>query len=199
VVPHKRLAVTTSFRSFSGFPAAIKGHVCRREEGGRGKWTWRRGEGWVGGGGGGGGGGETERVRWGQAASLRGQLPTPAIYSGSYCAPQLTKAKGSRRWEWAFWKTAKRAHSGFQVKPWRGSIQSGQVVPQSRADALRSWSRAAQETVRPRAPGSRGSAVLVSLRPWSGFWVSSPSLPSSAQCRLPFPPLQTPALTSVLS
>lgn len=27
VVPHKRLAVTTSFRSLSGFPATIKGHV----------------------------------------------------------------------------------------------------------------------------------------------------------------------------
>lgn len=43
VVPHKRLAVTTSFRSLSGFPATIKGHVCRREEGGGGKWQWRRG------------------------------------------------------------------------------------------------------------------------------------------------------------
>ena len=43
VVPHKRLAVTTSFRSLSGFPATIKGHVCRREEGGGGKWPWRRG------------------------------------------------------------------------------------------------------------------------------------------------------------
>ena len=42
VVPHKRLAVTTSFRSLSGFPATIKGHVCRREKGGRGKWPWRR-------------------------------------------------------------------------------------------------------------------------------------------------------------
>lgn len=42
VVPHKRLAVTTSFRSLSGFPATIKGHVCRREEGGGGKWPWRR-------------------------------------------------------------------------------------------------------------------------------------------------------------
>lgn len=47
VVPHKRLAVTTSFRSLSGFPATIKGHVCRREEGGGGKWPWRRGRmGW---------------------------------------------------------------------------------------------------------------------------------------------------------
>lgn len=35
VVPHKRLALTTSLRSLSGFPATIKGHVCRREEGGR--------------------------------------------------------------------------------------------------------------------------------------------------------------------
>lgn len=42
VVPHKRLAVT-SFRSLSGFPATIKGHVCRREEGGGGKWRGRRG------------------------------------------------------------------------------------------------------------------------------------------------------------
>lgn len=41
VVPHKRLAVTTSFRSLSGFPATIKGHVCRREEGGGGKWPRR--------------------------------------------------------------------------------------------------------------------------------------------------------------
>ena len=45
VVPHKRLAVTTSFRSLSGFPATIKGHVCRKEEGVGGKWQRRGGDG----------------------------------------------------------------------------------------------------------------------------------------------------------
>lgn len=46
VVPHKRLAVTTSFKSLSGLPATIKGHVCKGEEGGGGKnsWTGRRGQ-----------------------------------------------------------------------------------------------------------------------------------------------------------
>lgn len=43
VVPHKRLAVTTSFKSLSGLPATIKGHVCNREEGGGGKHSWTGG------------------------------------------------------------------------------------------------------------------------------------------------------------
>lgn len=76
VVPHKRLAVTTSFRSLSGFPATIKGHVCRREEGGGSKWPWRRG--WV--------GSQTETE--GQRALGAGSELDRPVISAIYSVPQ---------------------------------------------------------------------------------------------------------------
>lgn len=43
MVLYKWFVVIIFFRLFLGFLVIIKGYVCRREEGGGGKWLWRRG------------------------------------------------------------------------------------------------------------------------------------------------------------
>lgn len=137
VVPHKRLAVTTSFRSLSGFPATIKGHVCRREEGGGGKWPWRRG----------GARPEPEARVEGAGGGRRGAGQTRYLCN-SLCDLRRPVAGKSRK------------RPGRQVTARGGRAKRFEVKTQEKkhspeADAAGRLSRESEKDLEPWAPGSR--------------------------------------------
>lgn len=98
VVPHKRLAVTTSFKSLSGLPATIKGHVCKGEERGGGKNSWTGGRGQL-----------RTLVTGGAPARLRTASAEVTGLQFTRCANAWQDKANSFRWRrrWAFRSMAK--------------------------------------------------------------------------------------------
>lgn len=129
VVPHKRLAVTTSFKSLSGLPATIKGHVCKREEGGGGKYSWTEG-----------GVSPSPSYRRGACVSTR-SIEATGLQFTRCVRPGRTKqaVPGSSDGDGLLELWPKRARSGFSVEP----LNEAQPQPESRCS--RGLSRACGE------------------------------------------------------
>lgn len=99
VVPHKRLAVTTSFKSLSGLPATIKGHVCKREEGGGGKYSWA-------------GGGVSPSPSYRRGACMRARSTQAAGLQLTRCKLAGQSAQ-LQRWGRTLKLWPERSHTGF--------------------------------------------------------------------------------------
>lgn len=172
VVPHKRLAVTTSFRSLSGFPATIKGHVCRGEDSGGGQWPWRRD--------GVGSQAQREGEGRGRGGGRQGASRTRDL-CGSLGVPGSLVAGSSEQRRWL------RAQLGEAER--RGDPTSwGQSETQER----RPLAKPTEARARRRAEAEQG-ARRTSRRGGPGLEATRPPRPASeAAVRFPGPPAFSP-------